>query len=485
MRSSVKRGSISLDNTTPTIRFGADGWHARTDGDFTLENVARLGSGLGELWAEKKSNTHVYVGFDTRADSAEFARELAGVLAGYGLDVRLSDAACPTPAVGFACSRDPRAAGGVIVTASKRSAAYGGVVIRGPRGGSRPTEFYDKLERAIPAVPSDKRGPYTELDLNTPYLDALVAFVDADAIRAAGLSVVADPMYGATKDLIEPLFSRLGVNVHLIHGEDSADFGGIHPEPIHPWTADCEQVVLVRGADMGLVLDGDGDRAAVVDNNANLLTPHQLTSLVLEHLVQDLGMQGRVVTTLTCSVSTRELAAKLGCPFTSVPVGFSRLYRELLVGDVLMAAEEYGGIAIPAHFMERDALLVCLLMLELVATSGIPLSEHVKRLISDVGARRYARRDMRLDAAACQAFRNILPGLNPSEVAGDVPREISHADGLRLEFANESWVLMRPSRIDPIVRIYAEAPTVKERDAKLDAARAIVRAGLEAVNIRF
>ena len=473
-----------MDKTIPTIRFGADGWHARLDGDFTLDSVARLASGLGVLWAEEGDGPRVYVGYDTRVDSERFAREVASVLAACGLDVRLSDRACSTPTVGYACSLDDQAAGGVIVTASKRSAAYGGIVIRGPHGGSRPTEFYEKLERIIPAVPIEARGTYTEVDIVSPYLDSLIECVDVEAIKAAKLRVVIDPMYGATLNLVGPLFERAGVETILIHATPSAYLGGIHPEPRHPWTADCEQVVYDRAADLGVLIDGDGDRAAVVDDTANLLTPHQLTPLVLEHLVRNRGMKGRVVTTLTCSVSTRKLAGILACPFTSVPVGFSRLYREILVGDVLLAAEEYGGIALPFHLMERDALLIGLLMCEMVAMSGKKMSELVAELADEVGDLRYARRDVRLDAAACQAFRNILPGLNPADVAGDIPFEVNHADGLRLEFKNGSWVLMRPSRIDPIVRIYAEASTREERDVKLDAARAIVRSGLEALHIR-
>ena len=472
-----------MDKSTPTIRFGADGWHARLDGDFTLDSVERVASGLGALWAEEGDGPVVYVGYDFRADSKSFAAEFASVLAAFGLEVRLSDASCPTPAVGYACSLDGSASGGVIITASKRSAAYGGIVIRGPHGGSRPTEFYEKLERLIPAVPIAERGTYTEVDIVTPYLDSLVELVDVDVIRQANLRVVVDPMYGATLDIVRPLFERVGVKATFIHAAPSAYLGGIHPEPRHPWTADCEQVVLDKSADLGLLIDGDGDRAAVVDNTATLLTPHQLTPLVLAHLVRNRHMSGRVVTTLTCSVSTRKLAGVLGCPFTSVPVGFSRLYREILVGDVLLAAEEYGGIALPFHLMERDALLICLLMCEMLAMTGKTMSELTAELTAEVGKLRYARRDVRLDAAACQAFRNILPGLNPGDVAGDIPLEVNHADGLRLEFKNGSWVLMRPSRIDPIVRIYAEAPSRAERDTKLDAARAIVRSGLEALHI--
>jgi phosphomannomutase len=162
----------------------------------------------------------------------------------------------------------------------------------------------------------------------------------------------------------------------------------------------------------------------------------------------------------------------------SVPVGFPRIYREVLEGDVILGAEEYGGICVPAHLHERDGLLVALLAVELLATSGVPMSQLVSELESKIGSMRYTRRDVRLDPAVTQAFRNVLPGLNPPDVAGRVPVEVSHADGLRLQFEDDSWVLMRPSRAGALVRVYAEAPSECERDELLEGACDIVRQGV-------
>ena len=228
---------------------------------------------------------------------------------------------------------------------------------------------------------------------------------------------------------------------------------------------------------MGFLIDCDGDRAGVVDENGNILLPHELSPLVLGHLVENRGESGRVVVTLTCSARIARQAERLGCELTSVPVGFSRIYREMREGDVVLGAEEYGGLAFPSHLPERDGLLACLLVVELVAKSGLSVRQLVSSMGDRIGHMRYTRRDVRLDPAATQAFRNVLPGLNPGLVAGRRPVEVSHADGLRLQFDDGSWVLMRPSRSDPVVRVYSEAPTEGERDRLLDASCGMVRAG--------
>lgn len=235
--------------------------------------------------------------------------------------------------------------------------------------------------------------------------------------------------------------------------------------------------MVAAGADLGILVDGDGDRAAAVDECGNILAVRELTPLLLSYIGGELGMRGRVVTTLTCSASVELEAQKLGLEYTSVPVGFGRIYRELQEGDVLLGAEEYGGISIPAHLKERDGLLVSLLLVQMVSKSGLTLRELVNKLDAEIGSRRYIRRDVRLEPALTQAFRNVLPGLNPQEIAGRVPVEVSHADGLRLKFDDDSWVLMRPSRTDSVVRVYAEAPTARERDELLESACSIARGG--------
>lgn len=467
-----------MDRRADILRFGIDGWTARFDDGFTEENVSRVVDALALLWATERPGGTVYVGFDTRHGSEAFARRAGSVLASFGLRVRLSDVPCPTPAVAWACAHDPECVGAVIITASERSCEFGGVLVRGSDGGPVPRSFLDVVEQHISSSPSTGQGAYEECDIVGAYLDALSSQVDRGAFGARGLRVVVDAMYGAAVGHLADLLSDLGCDVSEIHMEPQEDFSGIHPVPQEPWADACEQAVLVHHADVGLMLDGDGDRAGIVDESGRLLPPRVVVPLVMEHLVRGHGRTGRVITTLTSSACVLRQAELLGLDTVSVPVGFSRIYREIVEGDVLLGAEEYGGICIPDHLRERDGLLVCLLVAEMLSQSGVKLSELVAGLESRVGSMCYARRDVHLEPAATQAFRNILPGLNPADVAGKVPVEVSHADGLRLQFEDDSWVMMRPSRAGALVRVYAEAATAKERDELLDAASEVVRRGI-------
>lgn len=467
-----------MDRRTDIIRFGVDGWHARFTDGFDEEGVARVADALSLLWSREAPGAAVYVGYDTRHGSADYARLVAGILAARGLEVAVSDCACPTPAVAWSCARDERAVGAVVLTASERSCEYGGLLVRGADGGPVSRTLLDEVEQAIPMAATDERGPYEVRDLVSPYLGALLAFVDRELIAAAHPKVVVDAMYGAGTSHLARLLGEAGCEVVEIHVERREDFGGIHPEPQDPWADACEQAVVAHGARLGLLLDGDGDRASVVDERGIIVPTRTLAPLVMGELVEGHGLSGRVVMTLTCSTCIMRQAERLGCDVSVVPVGFPRIYREFLEGDVLMGVEEYGGIGVPAHLAERDGLLVCLLAVECLCRSGGGMSDAVGSLSGLIGSTCYARRDVRLDPAAGQAFRNVLPGLNPSGLAGLRPVEVSHADGLRLQFADGSWALVRPSRAGSAVRVYAEAPTGGERDRLLDAACGLVRRGV-------
>ena len=467
-----------MDKRTDILRFGVDGWSARFDDSFSGENVARVVDALGLVWANAWPGATVYVGFDTRHEAREHAQLAAGVLASYGLVVRLSDQPCPTPAVAWTCARDEGAVGAVVLTASERSCEYGGLIVRGADGGPVSREFLDEVEQAVSSSPTAARGAFEEIDLMEGYLASLAAWVDRASIEAARPKVVVDAMYGAGTGHLARTLTDLGCEVIEIHVEPREDFGGIHPDPKDPWADSCEQAVVAHGADIGLLLDGDADRAAVVDEAGNLLPARVFVPLILGNLVMGHGAHGRVVTTLTCSACIQREAARLGCTTSSVAVGFARVYREMLEPDVIMGVEEYGGICVPAHLRERDGLLVCLLAVEMLARSGKTVSTMAAELEKSIGTMSYARRDVRLDPAASQAFRNVLPGLNPGELVGRVPVEVSHADGLRVQFDDDAWVLIRPSRTSSVVRVYAEASSAQARDALLEDACDLVRRGL-------
>ena len=294
--------------------------------EYHLYRALYVADALGLLWAETHPGATVLVGYDTRHNSAEYARVAASVLASFGLTAVVSDRPCPTPCVSWCCSKRDDAVGVVMLTASERSCEYGGLIVRGADGGPVSREFLDAVEQHISLEPPADSGEFQTENFVGPYLDDLVTLVDGPAIASASLSVVVDPMYGAGSGVLAQALGRLGCQVTEIHGDPCEDFCGLHPEPCDPWADECEEVVSSKGASMGFLIDCDGDRAGVVDENGNILLPHELSPLVLGHLVENRGESGRVVVTLTCSARIARQAERLGCELTSVPVGFSRIY---------------------------------------------------------------------------------------------------------------------------------------------------------------
>lgn len=459
------------------IHFGMDGWRARLDGDFTEDNVVRVADAAGELWARQAAGAIVYVGFDTRENAEHFARLAGKVLASHGLVVKVSDRYVPTPALSWMVGRDPRAIGGLMITASHNPNDYQGIKLRMADGGIGASAFYEELERAIDPEPTSARGAITTEDYLTPYLDHLYTLVDAESIAAAHLKVVYDPLYGSASRYFADLLRVLGVDTVEIHGSVDEDTDGTHPEPIEPWVDDCEQEVVARKAQVGLVNDGDGDRIGVVDENGRFVSQQGVIALILEHLCTNRGMSGRVALNLSSSTLLRHVARDLGCRLTIKPMGYNYIYEEMQKGDVLLGGEEAGGIGIGSHMPERDGLLVNLLLCELMAQTGKTIGELVEDLESRYGRYYYMRRDLRVDTEIIEVLRTMLPGLNPPLVAGRVPVRVSHMDGLRMEFSDESWVLLRPSGSESVVRVYAEASTIEARDELLDAACDIARGG--------
>ena len=462
----------------PMIHFGTDGWRARLDGDFTEENVVRVARAAGEWWARSTPGAVVYVGYDARPQARDFARLAARVLAGAGLVAMLSDRFIPTPALSWTIAHDARACGGFMITGSHNPADYLGVKLRIADGGTGTVDFMDEIEELIEPEATEERGPIIEKDLITHYLDHLTEAVDGERIAAAHLKVVYDPMYGSARGYLPAVLGALGVAVEEIHGIPDGDYGDMRPEPIEPWVDDCERAVVACQAQAGLINDGDADRVGAVDEKGTYVSPHKIIALVMGHLVRHRGMSGRVVLNLSTSMLPRRTAEALGCRVDIKPIGFKYIYSEMRRGDVLIGGEEAGGIGVPAHFPERDGLLINLLLVELMAQTGKTLGELVHELEQKVGSYCYARRDLRLPPELIESLRTVLPGLNPHRVAGKQPIAVSHMDGLRLDFSDRSWLLLRPGGTEPVVRIYGEAATIEERDDLLEAGVALARGGM-------
>lgn len=457
------------------IHFGADGWRGRVDEDDIEQTVARIADAAGMLWERDNPGGIVCVTYDTRPRAAELARLAAEVLAAHDLIVKLSDSYAPMPALSWTVAQDSGICGGLMITGSHHPVEYIGVKFRMGDGGCATSEFTEALELAVPAEAPSASGAYHSFDIMSSYLHELTTVVDVEAIRAAHLKVVCDPMYGAARGTFAALLKDLGVEVCELHGTEDTGMEELHPDPVEPWVDECEGAVVAGEAFAGLVNDGDADRMAAVDERGRYVCPDKIIALLLGHLVQKHGRTGRVAINLASSVLVRRVAKSLGCRVAVKPIGFRHIYKEICKGDVLIGGEGSGGIGFPCHMPERDGLLAALLLCEMMAKTDKPLGVLVDELEAAFGKMRYARRDIRLEAEEIETLRMMLPGINPPTIAGKAPTNVSRMDGVRFEFEDESWLLLRPSSTEALVRVYAEAATVEERDALLEEGCALAR----------
>ncbi|MCL2680538.1 MAG: phosphoglucosamine mutase, partial [Coriobacteriia bacterium] len=377
----------------------------------------------------------------------------------------------PTPCLCWAVARDEAAIGGLQLTASHNPAQWLGIKVRMSDGGASGVEFTRQIEDLLPAEPATDAqvSMVLEADILSDYLDALRDFVDTDAIAAANLKLVIDPLYGASRVYLAELFEQLGVEVVRIHDGHNATFGGLHPEPIPPWTDAAAAAVTAASATAGFVLDGDADRLGALDQEGDFVSSHKIIALLALHMAEQRGKSGRIVKALSTSFLVDRVAAHLGMPLTTTPVGFKWIYQEMLAGDVMIGGEESGGIGIPSHVRERDGLLMSLLLAEMMAQTNKSLRQLVADLEARVGALHYDRRDLTLDPQHIKRFRDLLPTVRPSSVAGTSVAEYVHVDGAKFLLNKDEWLLLRASGTEPLVRIYAEAATT-DRVAELLAA---------------
>ena len=467
------------------IKFGTDGWRARLDDGFTRESVILVALATAEAFVRQVEATgldsaRLYVGFDTRKDADYFAglaAETIQVYAGAKLEVILSDRYVPTPTLCWTVAHDPQAIGGVQLTASHNPAGWLGFKVRMSDGGASPESFTNEIESLMQAEKLEPgQGKYVDIyadpatkDILSPYMDALTRFVNVDLIRAFQPKIVVDPLYGASRVYLADLFESLGAQVVRIHDNEDSNFGGLHPEPIPPWTDAAAALVREMGAQAGFVLDGDADRLGALDEEGSFVSPHQIIALIAQHLIENRGERGRIIKTLSTSVLVDRMGRELGAQVVTTPVGFKWIYGEMLAGDVLVGGEESGGIGIPGHVRERDGLLMSLLLCEMMATTGLSLKQLVARLKDITGELFYQRDDLKIGEAHMARFREVLPSLAPATIAGTTVESYTHTDGAKFLLPNDEWLLLRASGTEPLVRIYAESAS-PERTKELIAA---------------
>jgi phosphomannomutase len=489
------------------IKFGTDGWRALIARDFTFANVERVAQAYADLLRSNAESITkqlvetgqisqdesedpkfrdvinkatfgrrqplVVIGFDRRFLSEKFAARVAEVMAGNQFQVALFTEAQPTPLISWAV-KDLGAIGGVMITASHNPANFNGFKIKASWGGSAPPETTSAVEKLVDAnKPKRVTVTYDGHQLLEPaiakYRQQIASYVDLERLRNATDKVIVDPMHGSAGRWVEEFLSGGSLKVETIRDFRDPLFGGVNPEPIDQNLAPLKKRVVETGALVGLATDGDADRVGAVDEHGQTMTMHDVVPLLLLHLARQRRMTGAVVVTVSQSVLTKRIAQAMGLKVYETPIGFKYIADLMLKEDILLGAEESGGIGVKGHIPERDGVLNSLLFLEAIVTAGKPPSKMLSDLHREFGEFHFGRCDLHMPVSRGQEMTAGLARNTPTKFAGQDVVGIDNLDGIKLLFADESWLLFRQSGTEPVLRIYSEATSVEKVNALLDA----------------
>ena len=444
------------------IKFGTDGWRAVIGREFTFDNLSRLARATA-LWL-KQSRSHspkVIVGHDTRFMARSFAEHVAQEIANEGGQVILASGPTPTPAISWATLHQAADAG-VVITASHNPPEYSGYKIKTHYGGPASPEMTAAIEQRIEpfcsAPISDREGSVQEVDITSKYVDYLKSQFDLDSLN---LKVVHDSMYGAGQGILSRLLDDQ--QVREIHGEINPAFGGRPPEPIERNLKKLMSFMAHESAEIGIAHDGDADRIGVVDEKGNMVTSHMVMALLAAHFYKWKRLQGAIVRTFATSEILRKMGDKWGLPVETYPIGFKHIASRFLETDVLVGGEESGGIAVMGHIPERDGIYVALELLEMLIQRGKPLSALVQDLFDEFGPHAYFRSDVHTEKQS-EIVKALQRTGGLSQIAGREVKVMDNLDGFK-HCMEDAWLLVRPSGTEPVLRIYAEAPTREEAEA--------------------
>jgi len=461
------------------IHFGTDGWRAVISDSFTFDNLRIVAQAIADAVAsehwEKSVNVDpkkIVVGFDTRFLSDRFAGEVARVLAANGFTVWLAQSDSPTPAISYAV-KDQNAIAGVMITASHNAPRYNGVKLKGAFGGSALPEQCRRVEVYINDNEQQARGPnlmdfkkareaglIQKFNPLPAYFDHLRTLIDTDAIADNPQRFVVDAMYGSGRGVIKSFLQGTGCEIVEIRGEMNPGFGGVHPEPIAKYLGPLASAVSSGMGNFGVVTDGDADRIGAMDERGAFIDPHKIMALSLKYLVEKRGWSGAVVRTVSTTRMIDRLAKRYGLKLHETPVGFNHIADYMMKEDVLIGGEESGGISFKGHIPEGDGPIMGLLLVEMVAVERKPLVEMVEDLLADVGPALYERVDLRLSRPVAKAeMTDYLTQKAPKEIGGQKVDEVSQRDGVKYIMSDDSWLLIRPSGTEPVLRVYAEGRT--------------------------
>lgn len=421
----------------------------------------------------------IIIGYDTRFASENFAAAVAEVVAGSGIKAYLCSRAAPTPLISFGVPVK-KAGGAIIITASHNPAIWNGFKYKDEHGSSAPAEVTAQIEKflaralsagevsRLPLAEALEQGLVEYLDLTPLYLDQIARLIDLNGLRQSGLKVVVDSMYGAGAGYLKTLLEGGTAELTEINGERNPLFPGIQPEPIMANLTKLSAMVKERGANVGLATDGDADRMGVIDEKGMFLTQLQVFALLCLYLLEIRGERGPMVKTITTTSMLYRLGEIFNVPVYETPVGFKYVAPVMLRENALIGGEESGGYGFRGHVPERDGILACLYFLDLMVKTGKTPSELIDYLYRKVGPHYYQRADVRFPADRRQSIIEHLQNNPPQSIEGVKVVKADTTGGFRFILADSTWLLIRFSGTEPLLRIYAESDSLARVEGLLE-----------------
>lgn len=458
------------------IKFGTDGWRGVIADDFTFDRLWNVACAIVRHVVENaEGEPKLIVGYDTRFHSDNFAKLAALAAYTHDLPVLISNRFVTSPSISFS-TVDRDADGAIMITASHNPPKYNGIKFKAPYGGSASNEITKEIEAQLRDVENNpperpellfedilSEGSVEFFDPIPAYIDKVVSVVDPDVFKGSNLRVLFDPMYGAGQGLFNQALGKVGMQCDEIHAVHNPLFPGLHPEPIGRNLDDLKKAVVEGGYQVGIAVDGDADRVTAVDATGRFISSHMVLALLLQHLKEDRDWSGDVVKTVSTTSMIDMQCDKYGLDLHVVPVGFKHICDLMLEKDILVGGEESGGTGMKNYIPERDGIMVGMMLVEIMAKHQKTLGELVDMIMDDLGRRfEYLRKDIELTPSHKQALLESLPGLRPDDIGGRAVTDVETIDGLKFHRDDGSWLMLRVSGTESVVRVYSEARSVEE-----------------------
>lgn len=468
--------------STP-IKFGTDGWRAIIAKEYTVENVARTATGTA-LWLIEQNIPvpSIVIGHDCRFGGKMFQETTAKVMVSYGIKVYYADGFVSTPMVSLGAQKY-KCDLGIVITASHNPPAYNGFKLKANYGGPLSPEKVQEVQDLIPDEIGDKyqsidlelakeKGLFEMVDLEKDYIDHAKANFDLAAIEKSGLKLAYDAMFGAGQNALKKLLP----NITFLHCDENPSFNGVAPEPIAKNLQVLANLIKSnKNIDCALATDGDADRIGLYNSHGEFVDSHHIILLLIHYLVKYKSFSGKVVTAFSCTPRIAKMCEHYGLEHETVKIGFKYIAGKMVEDDVLLGGEESGGIATKGHIPERDGIWMGLIIWEFMAKSGKSLDELIQEVYEIVGAFQFERNDLHIEEALKQNIINKCKE-NAFQQFGDYKVErVETIDGFKFFLPNERWVMIRPSGTEPVLRVYAEAPTLEEVRTILKQTEEVVR----------